>query len=203
MKILCVVALALAIATASLPLAEARPEHDPQNDQVQDSHQDDHGEPLPTTTAIPVASNVTGSEEGTTKSPSEDDEASTVVPESDGSDQAGQDSQGGNSTSTEAPSPSVTPSSKPDNVTEEEQPTDAPTTQEDETTENIATSTTAPVEPSTTSSPAAAPEPHGRHFDGWSFFGGIFLTVGLMTVGFVVMKYYKVRQGGNTFYNRF
>jgi len=161
MKILCVVALALAIATASLPLAEARPEHDPQNDQVQDSHQDDHGEPLPTTTAIPVASNVTGSEEGTTKSPSEDDEASTVVPESDGSDQAGQDSQGGNSTSTEAPSPSVTPSSKPDNVTEE-QPTAAPTTQEDETTENIATSTTAPVEPSTTSSPAAAPEPHVR-----------------------------------------
>merc|ERR1712228_710238 len=58
-------------------------------------------------------------------------------------------------------------------------------------------STTTPVDPSGKS---------GSKFDGWSFFGGILLTIGLSAIGFVSFKYYKVRSGGNhanTNYNRF
>merc|ERR1712228_178260 len=74
--------------------------------------------------------------------------------------------------------------------------TSVPTTTET-TASPLISSTTAPVDPSGKS---------GSKFDGWSFFGGILLTIGLSAIGFVSFKYYKVRSGGNhanTNYNRF
>ena len=74
------------------------------------------------------------------------------------------------------------------------------------------------TEKSTTAKPtttSAAPEPTtkpvdpsgrtGSKFDGWSFFGGILLTVGVSAIGFISFKYYKVRSGGQggANYNRF
>jgi hypothetical protein len=47
------------------------------------------------------------------------------------------------------------------------------------------------------------PEPKGGHFDGWSFFGGILLTLGGAAIGFVGVKYYKLRSGSGATYNRF
>jgi len=83
------------------------------------------------------------------------------------------------------------------------------TTQSSTTTE---TSTTAmPTTPSTQkpATSTATPDPSGRSgskFDGWSFFGGILLTVGVSSIAFISFKYYKVRsggQGGGANYNRF
>jgi len=78
------------------------------------------------------------------------------------------------------------------------------------TTSTTKTSTEAPTTP--TESPVTTPttpnDPSGRggsKFDGWSFFGGILLTIGLSAIGFVSFKYYKVRSGSHagTNYNRF
>lgn len=69
-------------------------------------------------------------------------------------------------------------------------------------------STTSPV-PSTTSKTTPIPQPDprgGSHFDGWSFFGGILLTVGIAAIAFISFKYYKVRAGQHNSganYNRF
>merc|ERR1712203_539703 len=52
--------------------------------------------------------------------------------------------------------------------------------------------------------PDPGPDSSRGHFDGWSFFGGILLTLGIAAIGFVGFKYYKLRNvssGGN--YNRF
>ena len=66
------------------------------------------------------------------------------------------------------------------------------------------TTTSAPASSSsTTAVPAPAPRGSGG-FSGWSFFGGIVLTVVFFAIGFVGFKYYKVRRGqvgGN--YDRF
>lgn len=35
--------------------------------------------------------------------------------------------------------------------------------------------------------------PHGRHFDGASFIGGIVLATGLIALGFASLKFYKAR----------
>jgi len=51
---------------------------------------------------------------------------------------------------------------------------------------------------------SAPPTPGGgSHFNGWSFFGGILLTLVLFGISFVGYKYYttRVRSGGN--YNQF
>ena len=47
--------------------------------------------------------------------------------------------------------------------------------------------------------------PIGRSFDGWSFFGGIILTLVCFAIAFVGVKYYKIRRGhqGEGNYNRF
>merc|ERR1712079_357373 len=43
-------------------------------------------------------------------------------------------------------------------------------------------------------SPIAVPiEDSGRQFDGWSFFGGIILTIGIAAIAFLGIKYYKTR----------
>ena len=66
------------------------------------------------------------------------------------------------------------------------------------------TTTTTTMAPSTpTAAPVPPPEPKGGHFDGWSFFGGILLTLGGAAIGFVGVKYYKLRSGSGTTYNRF
>jgi len=72
------------------------------------------------------------------------------------------------------------------------------------TTETPATTTTTTMTPtSPTAAPVPPPEPKDGHFDGWSFFGGILLTLGVAAIGFVGIKYYKLRQGSGTTYNRF
>merc|ERR1711956_158861 len=76
------------------------------------------------------------------------------------------------------------------------------------TTKPTAAPTTPTAAPTTTSTETPV-DPSGRggsKFDGWSFFGGILLTIGLSAIGFVSFKYYKVRSGGahvGTNYNRF
>jgi len=43
-------------------------------------------------------------------------------------------------------------------------------------------------------SPIAVPiDDSGRQFDGWSFFGGIILTIGIAAIAFLGVKYYKTR----------
>merc|ERR1712227_815406 len=80
------------------------------------------------------------------------------------------------------------------------------------TTTTSAPSTTTPVTSTSTSTststeaPTARPsqDPNSRgHFDGWSFFGGILLTLGMAAIGFVGFKYYKLRSGSGGNYNRF
>ena len=59
--------------------------------------------------------------------------------------------------------------------------------------------------PTTPKAPINPDDRSGSKFDGWSFFGGILLTVGVSAIGFISFKYYKVRsshQGGAN-YNRF
>merc|ERR1711881_160465 len=64
------------------------------------------------------------------------------------------------------------------------------------------TTTTTPV-PITTSTAAPEPATGKGHFDGWSFFGGILLTLGLAAIGLVGYKYYRLRSGTGGNYNRF
>jgi len=99
-------------------------------------------------------------------------------------------------TTTESTTPSTTSTEKPTTATT------IPSTTTEKPSSPVTTaapviSTTPPVDPSGKS---------GSKFDGWSFFGGILLTIGLSAIGFVSFKYYKVRSGGShagTNYNRF
>ncbi|XP_074030367.1 uncharacterized protein [Leptinotarsa decemlineata] len=64
-------------------------------------------------------------------------------------------------------------------------------------------STTAPTSsPTTTVKPPASttvkPEPE-RRFDGPSFIGGIVLALGLVAIGFVAFKFYKIRLQGTRY----
>jgi len=77
-----------------------------------------------------------------------------------------------------------------------------------ETTTNSSTDVTTTVSTttpaiSTTAVPVPPPEGKGGRFDGWSFFGGILLTLGLAAIGLVGFKYYKLRSGSGGNYNRF
>ena len=107
---------------------------------------------------------------------------------------------------------------QPDVSTVTPTPTTPMTTTSTESTTDITTSTTttttttvttaapttttiAPTAP--TAAPVPPPEPKEGHFDGWSFFGGILLTLGLAAIGFVGVKYYKLRSGAGGNYNRF
>merc|ERR1712066_513902 len=76
------------------------------------------------------------------------------------------------------------------------------------TTTVTSTTTTTKASTSATSpkTPVNPDDRSGSRFDGWSFFGGILLTVGISAIGFISFKYYKVRsgqQGGGANYNRF
>ncbi len=93
--------------------------------------------------------------------------------------------------------------------------TSSTTTKQNSTTASTTPSTTSTSAKPTTAStatPTGAPTTvnpdarGGSNFDGWSFFGGILLTVGVSAIGFISFKYYKVRNGGSpggTNYNRF
>lgn len=104
------------------------------------------------------------------------------------------------STSTTTTTESTTPS-----TTSTEKPTTS-TTSSSTTTEkpSSVTSTASPIVSTTPVDPSGK---SGSKFDGWSFFGGILLTIGLSAIGFVSFKYYKVRSGAGghagTNYNRF
>ena len=111
---------------------------------------------------------------------------------------------------TEAPSSDDTPSKAPSSeasppATSSVSPStsDDPSSSTTTTTTETSTLTNSTEKTENSTASDSTHVPNGRRFDGWSFFGGILLTVGFLTVGFVVMKYYKVRQGGNAFYNRF
>jgi len=84
--------------------------------------------------------------------------------------------------------------------------TTTPTSTTTETTtssSSTTTSSTTTEAPATSAAPVPPPEPKGGHFDGWSFFGGILLTLGVAAIGFVGIKYYKLRSGTGGNYNRF
>lgn len=103
-------------------------------------------------------------------------------------------------TSTTAPTTSKTTSTttpKPTTSTTTSTTTTVKTTQPTTTV-----STTTPAI-STTAVPVPPPEGKGGQFDGWSFFGGILLTLGLAAIGLVGFKYYKLRSGSGGNYNRF
>ena len=94
------------------------------------------------------------------------------------------------------------------NTTTTTEPTTT-TTSENTTTTTQSTTTSVPANTTTTTRPSTTtpgPAPRGNTFDGWSFFGGILLTLGLSAIGYVSFRYYKVRTGqagAGTTYNRF
>jgi len=120
---------------------------------------------------------------------------------------------------TVTPSPDPTSSTTTTNPDDPSTTTTTTTTTTSDSTQTTTTLTTTTVSTTTTTTsestpgtstpgapvtPIPTPEDRG-HFDGWSFFGGILLTLGAAAIGFVGFKYYKLRStsgsGGN--YNRF
>jgi len=107
----------------------------------------------------------------------------------------------------------VTPTpTTPMTTTSTESTTDIPTSTTTTTTTTVTTAAPSPTTTTTTTTiaptaptaaPVPPPEPKEGHFDGWSFFGGILLTLGLAAIGFVGVKYYKLRSGAGGNYNRF
>merc|ERR1712064_220546 len=101
----------------------------------------------------------------------------------------------------------VTPSPDPTSSTTTANPDDPSTSTTSDSTQTTTTLTTTTVSTTTTTTsestpgtstpgapvtPIPTPEDRG-HFDGWSFFGGILLTLGGAAIGFVGSKYYKLR----------
>merc|ERR1712154_287595 len=108
-------------------------------------------------------------------------------------------SSGGDSQITTLSPPETTTAGTPTTTSNSDTSTSTTTTTTTPTTTMITTPTTPPSDVM----PEPAPGSRG-HFDGWSFFGGILLTLGIAAIGFVGFKYYKLRNvssGGN--YNRF
>merc|ERR1711962_1397589 len=99
-----------------------------------------------------------------------------------------------NSTTTTTLAPDTTTS----NITTTAATTTTTTTITTSTT-TISTSTTI----TTTTTTTTTTNNSRGHFDGWSFFGGILLTLGLAAIGLVGFKYYRLRSGTGGNYNRF
>merc|ERR1711963_394946 len=104
-------------------------------------------------------------------------------------------------TTTPTTTTTVTTTTAPDNTTTTTPTTTSSTTTPTTTTVTTTASTTS-TSASTTAAPAPQPDSRG-HFDGWSFFGGILLTLGIAAIGFVGFKYYKLRSSSGGNYNRF
>ena len=138
------------------------------------------------TTLVPDGSDLDG-DNSTTPASSSSSSSTTAAPSS-------------NSTTSSPSSSSSTTSSGSSNST-----TDAPSS----SSSSSSSSTTTTAIPSTvTPTEVPQPDPSGKSggFSGWSFFGGIILTVVLFAIGFVGFKYYKARMGGGPGsgnYNRF
>merc|ERR1712179_445986 len=102
--------------------------------------------------------------------------------------------------------PTPTPSDPSTITSETTTTTDVATTTTAETTTTTTTTTPASTASTTSSStevPGPEPDTGKGHFDGWSFFGGILLTLGLAAIGLVGYKYYRLRSGTGGNYNRF
>ncbi|XP_058461077.1 uncharacterized protein LOC131436391 [Malaya genurostris] len=78
-------------------------------------------------------------------------------------------------------------------------PATTSTTPAQNTTTSVPTPTPSPTpSPSpTTSTTVAPPTPHCRHFDGYSFVGGMILAYGSLAIGLVLWKFYKARTERN------
>merc|ERR1712226_1712595 len=113
------------------------------------------------------------------------------------------DDSDGDSTSSDATKDITTITPKPEPVTT----TTGASTTTAKTTTTAATSSTTPKPTTTTKAPmtsTAAPAPRGGGgFSGWSFFGGIIVTLIGLACGFLGMKYYKTRQAGGGNYSSF
>lgn len=110
------------------------------------------------------------------------------------------------STDTTTSSTAPTTSKSTSTTTTTPKPTTSTTTSTTTTVKTTETTTTASTTTpiiSTTAVPVPPPEGKGGRFDGWSFFGGILLTLGLAAIGLVGFKYYKLRSGSGGNYNRF
>merc|ERR1711892_218686 len=101
-------------------------------------------------------------------------------------------------TTTTSPTP-TTATSSTDTTTTTTTPTTTTTTTSSPSTTTTSTSSPTP----STAVPDPEPDTGKGHFDGWSFFGGILLTLGLAAIGLVGFKYYRLRSGTGGNYNRF
>merc|ERR1711942_479707 len=110
---------------------------------------------------------------------------------------------------TTTPIPTTSTSTTPPDTTTQS-PDTTTTTNATTTATTVTTTTTTTTTPATTTTSTpltttAGPDSDtGKgHFDGWSFFGGILLTLGLAAIGLVGYKYYRLRSGTGGNYNRF
>eukprot|EP00092_Neocalanus_flemingeri_P046292 GFUD01052056.1.p1 GENE.GFUD01052056.1~~GFUD01052056.1.p1 ORF type:complete len:250 (-),score=87.62 GFUD01052056.1:1-750(-) len=170
------------------PLSDQPPTDDPVTPKLYYNSTECEGPGEPDlTTILPVTNTTTAIPETTTSTSKPDTTSTTTISTTTTTITS-------TTTSTTAPIPDTT---VPDTTTPS-----ADTT----TTTTPATTTTTASSP-TTSSSTEAPEPEpdtGKgHFDGWSFFGGILLTLGLAAIGLVGFKYYRLRSGTGGNYNRF
>eukprot|EP00092_Neocalanus_flemingeri_P083377 GFUD01104642.1.p1 GENE.GFUD01104642.1~~GFUD01104642.1.p1 ORF type:complete len:242 (-),score=84.71 GFUD01104642.1:795-1520(-) len=169
------------------PLSDQPPTDDPVTPKLYYNSTECEGPGEPDlTTILPVTNTTTAIPETTTSTSKPDTTSTTTISTTTTTITS-------TTTSTTAPIPDTT---VPDTTTPSA----------DTTTTTPATTTTTASSP-TTSSSTEAPEPEpdtGKgHFDGWSFFGGILLTLGLAAIGLVGFKYYRLRSGTGGNYNRF
>eukprot|EP00092_Neocalanus_flemingeri_P065079 GFUD01079070.1.p1 GENE.GFUD01079070.1~~GFUD01079070.1.p1 ORF type:complete len:257 (+),score=89.51 GFUD01079070.1:440-1210(+) len=178
------------------PLSDQPPTDDPVTPKLYYNSTECEGPGEPDFTILPEPTNTTTAIPETTTSTSKPDTTSTTTISTTSTTTISTTTTTitSTTTSTTAPIPDTT---VPDTTTPS-----ADTT----TTTTPATTTTTASSP-TTSSSTEAPEPEpdtGKgHFDGWSFFGGILLTLGLAAIGLVGFKYYRLRSGTGGNYNRF
>merc|ERR1711874_422716 len=101
------------------------------------------------------------------------------------------------------PTTTTTTTAPPDTTTSDTTTSTTTTTTTTTTAAPTTTTTTSPTPTPSTAAPEPVPDTGKGHFDGWSFFGGILLTLGLAAIGLVGFKYYRLRSGTGGNYNRF
>merc|ERR1712106_127261 len=146
----------------------------------------------PVVTTTPADTTTTNSSDTTTTTPA--DTTTTTVPTTTTTETTTTTTI--TTTTITTPIPDTTTSTTPTTTT-----TTPTTTTATSSTDTTTTSTSSPT-PST-AVPDPEPDTGKGHFDGWSFFGGILLTLGLAAIGLVGFKYYRLRSGTGGNYNRF